>query len=98
MGDALLIYISYNINEKFILCIVKIKRFCLIMRYLNKEENQIANNNKTNYVGGGIGVGAALGIIFGLLLESNISFSIIIGASIGLIVGAIWDANYKNKD
>ena len=55
----------------------------------------VADNKKTHYVGGGIVVGAALGILFGLLLQTNTALSIIVGAAAGLIVGAILDAQGK---
>ena len=56
----------------------------------------MAEKKKTSYAGAGMGIGAAIGLIFGLLLSENFIFGILIGAAAGLIIGSIIDAQ-KNK-
>ena len=53
------------------------------------------NNGKILYAGAGISIGAALGLIFGLLLFDDVIFGPMIGVAAGLIVGAIVDAQRK---
>ena len=43
------------------------------------------------YSGTGTAIGAALGLIFGLMLD-NLTLGVLGGAAIGLVVGAIVDA------
>lgn len=47
---------------------------------------------KGAWTGTGIALGAALGIIGGLLLLENWFFGPVIGAAVGLLIGAIVDA------
>ena len=44
------------------------------------------------YTGSGLAIGAALGIMFGLMLFENLATGAVIGAGLGLIIGAIVDA------
>jgi uncharacterized membrane protein len=44
------------------------------------------------YAGSGLAVGAAIGMIFGLMLFENLALGCAIGAALGLIVGAAIDA------
>lgn len=44
------------------------------------------------YTGSGLAIGAALGLLFGLMLFENMAFGTLIGAVLGLMVGAIIDA------
>jgi len=57
----------------------------------------MSDGKKGRYIGGGIGVRASLGILFGTLLGGDIAFGVVIGAVVGLIVGAIWD-NMSNRN
>jgi uncharacterized membrane protein len=43
------------------------------------------------FVGGGVGIGAALGLLFGLLLSDDMPIVLIAGAAIGLVVGSLVD-------
>jgi uncharacterized membrane protein len=52
-------------------------------------------DRKILYAGFGISVGAALGMIFGMLLFENLIFGAGIGATLGLIIGASIDAQQK---
>lgn len=54
-------------------------------------ESQSKNVNDTRtelYAGGGLALGAALGLLFGLLLFENLAFGCVIGAVAGLVIGA----------
>jgi uncharacterized membrane protein len=55
------------------------------------ENRTPSSKRKGIYTGSGIVIGAAIGLIFGLLLLENIVSGLIIGAAAGLIIGAIID-------
>jgi len=57
----------------------------------------MSDGKKGRYIGGGIGVGAALGILFGTLLGGDIAFGVVIFAVAGVIVCAIW-YNMSNRN
>jgi uncharacterized membrane protein len=60
-----------------------------------------SQKNQTNrivYAGLGIPFGAAIGLIFGLLLLDQMIIGVFIGAATGLIVGAIVDAQAGKED
>ncbi|MBE0409164.1 MAG: hypothetical protein IBX69_05460 [Anaerolineales bacterium] len=60
------------------------------------SENSTQRSKKRGiYTGSGIVIGAAIGLIFGLLLLENIVVGLIIGAAAGLILGAIMDVLRK---
>jgi len=44
------------------------------------------------YVGAGMVIGAAIGMIFGLMLFENLALGSAIGAAVGLVIGAAIDA------
>lgn len=46
---------------------------------------------RVEFVGGGMGVGAALGLLFGLLLAGDSAVFVVLGATIGLGAGLAWD-------
>ncbi len=46
----------------------------------------------------GLGVGAVIGIAFGLALGSNSLLSMVFGAALGLLIGAIWDGQRKAQE
>ena len=49
---------------------------------------------KTAYfAGSGLAIGAAIGMIFGLLLFENLAWGCVIGAAVGLVMGAAIDAH-----
>jgi uncharacterized membrane protein len=47
------------------------------------------------YAGSGLAVGAAAGMIFGLMLFENLALGCAIGAAVGLIMGAAIDAHNR---
>ena len=50
-------------------------------------------NKSAYYAGAGLATGAAIGMIFGLLLFENLAWGCVIGAAVGLVVGAAIDAH-----
>jgi hypothetical protein len=60
---------------------------------LNPRAMSHSRHPGTRYelVGGGIGVGAAFGLILGLLLSGDTALFLVLGAAIGLGAGWIWD-------
>jgi len=51
------------------------------------------NSRKTAYyAGSGLAIGAAIGMIFGLMLFENLAWGCVIGAGVGLVIGAVIDA------
>ena len=44
------------------------------------------------YAGSGLAIGAAIGMIFGLMLLGNLALGSAIGAGVGLVIGAAIDA------
>lgn len=63
-----------------------------------KEQSNKENDRQesTSYAGLGISIGAALGLIFGMMLFDNLALGIGVGVSLGLIFGAAMDSQ-KNK-
>lgn len=49
------------------------------------------------YAGAGLAIGAAVGMIFGLLLFENLAMGSAIGAGVGLVMGAAIDAQMRDK-
>jgi uncharacterized membrane protein len=49
------------------------------------------------YAGSGLAIGAAIGMIFGLLLFENLAWGCVIGAAVGLVMGAAIDAQRRHK-
>lgn len=47
------------------------------------------------YAGTGLAIGAAIGMIFGLMLFENLALGCATGAALGLIVGAAIDAHNR---
>lgn len=43
--------------------------------------------------GGGLAIGAAIGLIFGLLLSGDLALMVVVGAVLGLLIGAVWEMN-----
>lgn len=59
------------------------------------EQNSSKGENfrKTAYyAGSGLAIGAAIGMIFGLMLFENLAWGCAIGAAVGLVMGAAIDA------
>ena len=49
------------------------------------------------YTGSGLGIGAVIGLIFGLLLFENLPWGCVIGAAVGLVIGAAIDT-HESRD
>lgn len=49
------------------------------------------------YAGPGLAIGAAIGMIFGLLLFENLALGPAIGAAVGLVMGAAIDAQERRE-
>ena len=49
----------------------------------------------TCYLGSGLAIRAAIGVIFGLILIENLALGSAIGTDVGLIVGAATDARER---
>jgi uncharacterized membrane protein len=47
------------------------------------------------YAGAGLAIGAAIGMIFGLMLFENLAWGCVIGAAVGLVMGAAIDAHER---
>jgi len=63
-------------------------------RLLFKEEKM----SKIKILGGSTAVGTVLGMLFGLMLGSNMAIIVFIGAAIGFVVGALFDFMDKKKE
>ena len=60
---------------------------------MKQNSTKKENSRKTAYyAGAGLAIGAAIGMIFGLLLFENLAFGCAIGAGVGLVMGAAIDA------
>ncbi len=59
---------------------------------LNKQENSRRN---TNFAGSGMVIGAAIGMIFGMLLFESQAIGCVFGAALGLVIGAAIDAQKR---
>lgn len=57
---------------------------------LSKKEEK--SREDTNYAGSGLAIGAAIGIMFGLMLFEKQAMGCVIGAALGLVIGASIDA------
>jgi len=60
--------------------------------------NQSNQKNRIVYAGLGVSFGAALGLIFGMLLFDQMILGASIGAAAGLIIGAIADAQSRKEE
>ncbi|MBL7066064.1 MAG: glycine zipper family protein [Anaerolineae bacterium] len=49
------------------------------------------------YAGAGLAIGAAIGMIFGLMLFENLAWGCVIGTAVGLVIGAAIDAQRRHK-
>lgn len=60
---------------------------------MKSSPNKGRSSRKTAYyAGSGLAIGAAIGMIFGLMLFENMAWGCVIGAAIGLVIGAVIDA------
>jgi len=60
---------------------------------MEQNSSKGQNSRKTAYyTGAGLAIGAAIGMIFGLMLFENLALGSAIGAGVGLVIGAAIDA------
>ena len=61
---------------------------------MEQNSSKGENSRKTvYYAGSGLAIGAAIGMIFGLMLFENLAWGCVIGAAVGLVMGAAIDAH-----
>ena len=59
---------------------------------MEQNSSKGENSRKTaHYAGAGLAIGAAIGMIFGLMLFENLAWGCVIGAAVGLVMGAAID-------
>ena len=64
------------------------------------EQNSSKGENSRNTVhcaGEGMAIGAAIGMIFGLMLFENLALGCAIGTAVGLLMGAAIDAQRRHE-
>ena len=65
-------------------------------RRMKQNSSKGENSRKTAYyAGSGLAIGAAIGMIFGLMLFDNQALGIAVGAALGLVMGAAIDAHER---
>ena len=65
---------------------------------MKQNSSKGENSRKTvYYAGAGLAIGAAIGMIFGLMLFENLAWGCVIGAALGLVIGAAIDAQRRHK-
>ena len=73
------------------------------MLQLRKQEMGSSSNKGlssrriAHYAGSGLAIGAAIGMIFGLLLFEDLTWGCIIGAGVGLVIGATIDVQMRHR-
>jgi uncharacterized membrane protein len=65
------------------------------MEMKNRKNN---NRQRLSFAGAGLALGAAFGILFGMLLFENPWFGPILGAAAGLVIAALIDLNRNRND
>ncbi len=65
---------------------------------MESSPNKGRSSRKTvYYAGSGLAIGAAIGMIFGLMLFENLALGSAIGAAVGLVMGAAIDAQGRRE-
>ena len=65
---------------------------------MEQNSSKGENSRKTTYyAGAGMVIGAAIGMIFGLMLFENLALGSAIGAAVGLVMGAAIDAQRHHE-
>ncbi len=65
---------------------------------MEQNSSKKENSHKTAYYSGaGLAIGAAVGMIFGLILFENLAWGCVIGAAVGLVIGAAIDAQRRHE-
>jgi len=63
---------------------------------MKQNSSKEKNSRKTAYyAGSGLAIGAAIGMIFGLMLFENLALGCVFGAAVGLVMGAAIDAHER---
>ena len=64
-----------------------------------KQNSSKGENSRrtTYYAGAGLAIGAAIGMVFGLMLFENQALGCAFGAALGLVMGAAPDAQGHHK-
>jgi len=60
-----------------------------------KSSKKEDSRKAAHYAGAGMAIGAAIGMIFGLLLFENLAWGCVIGTAVGLVMGAAIDAHER---
>jgi uncharacterized membrane protein len=89
-------------NEKWLVVHWKYKLLRETFNKQKRSERMKQNSNKGKnfrksvyYAGAGMAIGAAIGMIFGLMLFENLAWGCVIGTAVGLVVGAAIDAHER---
>ncbi|MCK4356167.1 glycine zipper family protein [Candidatus Bipolaricaulota bacterium] len=65
---------------------------------MKSSSNKGRSSRKTAYyAGSGLAIGAAIGVVFGLMLFENLAWGCVIGAAVGLVIGAAIDAQTRRR-
>jgi len=65
---------------------------------MEQNSSKGENSRKTAYdTGAGLAIGAAIGMIFGLLLLENLALGFAIGATLGLVMGDAIDTQRRHE-
>ena len=62
---------------------------------MNHESDEKKKKPALFYSDSGLVIGAALGLIYGLLLFDEMALGLVFGVAVGLVIGAILDAQSK---
>jgi uncharacterized membrane protein len=65
---------------------------------MEQNSSKGENSRKTVYTTGtGLAIGAAIGMILGLMLFENLAWGCVVGAAVGLVIGGAIDAQGRHK-
>ena len=64
---------------------------------MEQKSNDKETQSNPNYQGRGMAIGAALGLIVGMLLFDEIALGLVLGVAIGLGIGSIVDMQAKKE-
>lgn len=65
---------------------------------MEQNSSEGEDSRKTvHYAGAGLAIGAAIGMIFGLMLLENLALGSFIGTAVGLVMGAAIDAQRRHE-
>ena len=58
---------------------------------IGSDMTRFTHAPRTGFTGGGLAVGAAIGLLFGLLLSGDLALMLIVGAAAGLLLALAWE-------